>query len=221
MNIRESWRFAVKCMKLSYKLKTNLICMSFLAVIALVYEIFNISDGMGAYLMAVLAMYPAQLVCSLCGSCLVQSSPYKKVLMTSLPTTLTFCSGIVVYLLIIGIEGIRVCVRPQALGQSTRMILLCGVMLMLLDIYVGIAYKYFVLSIILLSVSMVGFYSLSGIIGKSVFAQYLMRIPLPAALGIGLCCLLLGGALQYGLSLLVYKKPMSRRAIFGLLRQQA
>lgn len=222
MKLLKSWRFAIKCMKLSYNLKTNLFATGFLCVMALVYEIFNVADGMGAYLLLLVAIYPAQLVNSVHGSQLVQSSPYRKTIMTSLPTVVTFCSSIVLYLVVIGIEGIRVCMTPESMEYSTRMILGCGVMVMFLDIYVGIVYKYFVLSAIMMGASMISFYYLAGIIGKgTALSQFFLKIPMPAAIAIGLCFALLGGPLQYGVSLLVYKKPISRRAIYGLMRQQA
>ena len=195
--------------------------MGFLCVLALVYEIFNISDGMGAYLLLVSAIYPTQLVHSICASQLAQSSPCKRTLMTSLPTVITFCSGAVMYLTVVCIEMVRVHITPEAVGHSARLILLCGLMQMMLHIYAGIAYKYFVLSVFLMSFSMVGFYNLSGIIGKStVLSQYFLKIPMPMAIAIGLCLALLGALLQYVVSLLVYKKPISRRAIYGMLRQQ-
>lgn len=222
MKIMESWRFAIKSMKLSYNLKSNLSIMGFLGVLGLVYEIFNITDGMGAYMLLVVAIYPAQLINSICGSQLVQSSPCKKTLMTSLSTVITFCCGVVMYLTIVCIEMVRVYITPEAAGHSARLILICGLMQMLLHIYIGIAYKYFVLPMVLMCVCMVGFYNLSGIIGNgTVLSQYFLKIPMPMAIAIGLCLALLGALLQYAVSLLVYKKPISRRAIYGMLRQQA
>ena len=90
MKLIENWRFAVKCIKLSYNLKTNLLCIGFLSVMALVYEIGNFSNGMGAILMLTVGMYPAQMICSVCGSQLVLSSPHKKAIMTSVPTIINF-----------------------------------------------------------------------------------------------------------------------------------
>ena len=222
MKLLNSWRFAIKCMKLSYNIKANLIIMGFMFVMALGYEIFYIAEGMGALLLMLLAMYPAQLVCSVCGSQLVLSSPYKKTLMTSLPTILTLCSSMILYLAVICIEAVRVHMTPETADRSSRIVLYCGIMLILLDICVGLAYKYFVMSLIIMSVSMIGFYYLSGMIGMgTAILQYIPEIPMPIAAVLGLCLALTGNALQYGVYLLVYKKPMSRRAMFGLLRQQA
>lgn len=222
MKLINSWRFAVNCMKLSYNLKMNVICMGFLFIMALVYEVFYVADGLGAFLLLIIAMYPAQLTCSVCGSQLVLSSPYRRSMMTSLPAILTLCSQTAVYLAIICAEAVRAYVAPETAGRGSRIILLCGVMLILLDMYVGLAYKYFVLSWIMLAVSLIGFYYMSGMIGRdTALSQNLLNIPLPISAILGLCFALAGSALQYGISRLVYKKPMSRFAIFGLLRQQA
>lgn len=221
MKLINSWRFAIKCMRLSYNLKINLLCMGFLFILAILQEIFYISGGSGAFMLLIIAMYPAQLVSSVCGSQMVLSSPYRKPLMTSLPTVLNLCSGMAVYLAIIGIELIRVHMIPQLANFSSFIILSCGIILLLLDIYVGLAYKCFALSLVILSVSMIGFYYMSGIGRGTALSQNPFCLPLPIAIAAGLCLALVGSALQYGISRLVYKKPMSRFAIFGLLRQQA
>ncbi len=222
MKLINSWRFAVKCMKLSYNLKINILCMGFLFIMALVYEVFYVTAGLGAFLLLIIATYPAQLIYSVCSSELVQSSPYRRSLMTSLPTVLTLCSGMAVYLVIICAEAVRAYVAPEKAGNGSRTVLLCGIMLMLLNMYMGLAYKYFVLSWVILAVSMMGYYYLSGLIGKgTALSQNLFNIPMLISVILGLCFTLAGNALQYGLSMLVYKKSMSRFAIFGLLRQRA
>lgn len=222
MKLMENWRFAVKCIKLSYNLKTNLLCIGFLSVMALVYEIGNLSNGMGGILMLTVSMYPAQMVYSVCGSQLVLSSPYKKAIMTSLPTIITFCSGMLAYLAVIGIEGIRAMGNPEAAQYSIHMILLLGVMLMIMEIYMGIAYKYFVVSIVVMIGCVTGSYYLMNFSGDGVLSMsWFSEISMPVAIAVGLCFVVLGSLLQYGITLLIYKKPVSRGAIFGLLRQQA
>lgn len=222
MKLMENWRFAVKCIKLSYNLKTNLLCIGFLSIMALVYEIGNFSNGMGAILMLTVGMYPAQMICSVCGSQLVLSSPHKKAIMTSVPTIITFCSGMLAYLAVIGIEAIRAMGNPEAVEYSTHMILLLGVVLMIMEIYLGIAYKYFVVSMVIMIGCVTGSYYLMNFFGDGVLSMsWLSGISMPVAIAVGLCLAVLGSLLQYGISLLVYKKPVSRSAIYGLLRQQA
>lgn len=222
MKLMENWRFAVKCIKLSYNLKANLLCIGFLGVMGLVYEIMNFNNGMGAILMLTAGMYPAQMIYSVCGSLLVLSSPHKKALMTSMPTIITFCSGMLTYLAVIGIEGIRAMGNPEAAEYSAHMILLLGVVLMLLEIYVGIAYKYFVVSMVVMVGCLMGSYYLMGFFGdRELIMSWFSGVSMPVAIAVGLCLAVLGSLLQYGISVLVYKKPISRSAIYGLLRQQA
>lgn len=222
MKLMENWRFAVKCIKLSYNLKTNLLSIGFLSVMALVYEIGNFSNGLGAILMLIVSMYPAQMIYSVCGSQLVLSSPHKKAIMTSVPAIITFCSGILAYLTVIGMEAIRVMGNPEAAEYSTHMILILGVVLMIMEIYVCIVHKYFVVSVVVVIGCLIGCYYLMNFFGDGVLIMsWLSWVSMPVAIAMGLCLAVLGSLLQYGVSLLVYKKPVSRGAIYGLLRQQA
>ena len=221
MKLINSWRFAIKCMKLSYNVKMNVICMGFLFLMALVYEVFSVAEGMGAFLLLIIAIYPAQLIGTVCGSELVLSSPYRKSLMTSLPVILTLCSGMVVYLTIICIEAIRAYVAPETAGRTSCIILFCGIILMLLNMYVGLACKYFVLPCIMLAVSLIPLRYMTDVISRdTALSQSICNLPMPVSVILGLCFALTGNAVQYGLCLLVYKKPMSRFAMFGL-RQRA
>ncbi len=221
MKLVESWRFAIKCIKLSYNLKVNLISAGFLFLMSLVYLIMDAGNGMGNILMLTIAMFPAQMMYSVCGSSLVQSSPYRKAIMTSLPAVITFCSGMLIYLTMIGVETVRTMGTPETARQGAQRILLMGALLMSLNIYVGIAYKYFVVSVLLMVGCIMGSYYLIGD-GAAILDRFPgISMPMPAAIAAGIGMVVLGSLLQYGVSLLVYKKPISRGAIYGLLRQQA
>lgn len=222
MEFTKQLRFARKCLKYSYQMKVNLVCGGITGLLGLVYEIANISNGMGAYLMMIVSIYPASLLYQLSSSQLIESSPCRKSLMTSVPTVMTFCINMVSYLLLIVIEGIRAMRRPQAADQSALVILSCGIILVFLDLYAAFGQKYYVLSLILMAGSLLGFFGLSGAIGNgdSVLLNR-FHISVPAAVITGLCLVLLGSLLQYGASLLVYRKPMSRFVLNSILRQRA
>jgi len=193
-----------------------------MGIIALIYEAANFGgNGTGAMLLMATAMYPTQMLYNVCGSQLVQSSPYKRAIMTSLTTIVTLCCGILHYLVVMGIEGIRILINPEAAGNSAYIILLTGMFLLLIEVYLAIAYRYFQVSMFVMIGSITGFYYLFGITGDGAIAlQCLSGISIPAAIAAGLGFAVLGSLLQYGISLLVYKIPISRSAIYGLLRQQ-
>lgn len=223
MKLAEKMRFIIKCMRYSSRLKTNLIGLVCMAVLGLVYEILDFSSGMGSCFILISAMYPAQLLYSVCMSQLVQASPYKKALMTSMVTLLTFCSGLIFYLLVIGVKSVWIVLDPSQAGRRAGEILAAGLFLVMIEIYTAVVFRYFWGGIIIVSVIMVGVYS-SIISTDGIFhslGQLLSRCPLPAAIVLGLCLALLGGLLQYGMSLLLYNRPISKRAIYGVLRQQS
>lgn len=219
MKLVESWRFAIKCIKLSYNLKVNLISAGFLFFMALVYVITDTGNGIGSILMLTVAMFPAQMIYSVCGSSLVQSSPYKKTMMTSLPVVINFCGSMPVYLIMVGVETARSMGSLEAVQHGASTILLMGMVLMVLDMYVGIAYKYFVVSMMVLVCCITGSYYLIG--DGAAILSWFPASSIPVATAGGICMAVLGSLLQYGVSLLVYKRPISRGAIYGLLRQQA
>lgn len=222
MKLIESWRFAIRCMKLSDNLKMNLICGVVVFVIALVQEIANHGyNVVGAMFLMTVTVYPAHMIFSICSSQLVQSSPYKKSIMTSLTTVITFCSGILCYLIVIGIEGIRVIADPETAGKSARIILFAGMLLVLMKVYVSVVYRYRVVSVFVMTGS-ITFYSYFAtmFINDKMFSRWISEMSMPVAIMAGLCFAVLGSLLQYGISLLLYKKPISRNAIYGLLRQQ-
>lgn len=222
MKLVISWQFAIKCMKLSYNLKKNLIFCGFMFIMTLVLYISNFYNGIGAVILVTMAMYPSQMIYSICGSQLAQSSPYKKAIMTFLPTVITFCSSTLTYLIVIGIEGIRAVRNPEAAEYGASMILFIGVAVLLLDVYVGIAYKYFVVSIIVMVIGMAGaYYMVNAFENGTMALSWLSGISMPVAIVVGLCLTMLGSLLQYGVFLLVYKQPVSHLAIYGLLCQQS
>ncbi|MDE7222878.1 MAG: hypothetical protein K2O34_03730, partial [Acetatifactor sp.] len=184
--------------------------------------ISNFYNGIGAVILVTMAMYPSQMIYSICGSQLAQSSPYKKAIMTFLPTVITFCSSTLTYLIVIGIEGIRAVRNPEAAEYGASMILFIGVAVLLLDVYVGIAYKYFVVSIIVMVIGMAGaYYMVNAFENGTMALSWLSGISMPVAIVVGLCLTMLGSLLQYGVFLLVYKQPVSHLAIYGLLCQQS
>lgn len=222
MKLIESWRFAVKCIKLSYNLKINLLCEGFMAVLALL-QMFTIrNNGAGVLMLMVVAMYPTQMLFSVCGSQLVQSSPYRKPIMTSLTTVITFCCSILLYLTVSVIQGIRVITNPETAGNCVRVILASGMLLMFMEVYITVVYRYFLLSIMVMIGSMLGFSYIAGLFESEVAAfPWFSGISVPVAAVLGLGLTVLGSLLQYGISLLVYKCPIENKALYGMLQKQA
>lgn len=171
---------------------------------------------LGGYLLMVLAVYPAQLLSSLTVSNLVQTSPWKKALQTSVPTALTAGAFALTYGGALIISLLRLNARPEMREDMVMILVLFTFEIFLIMTYCGIAYKTYVLGTALFIIVFV--------IGSRV-------IQIGAALGVfrgvsvfvaacsGFAAMLLGSAVQYGLSLMLYKRALSKNAQYPGLRK--
>ncbi len=175
----------------------------------------------GDVLMMILAMFPAQTIYSLSASNLVQSSPAKKRMQTSIPATVTCFYMIALYLLLALSNGLLMIGHPELIGAvCVETVSIAGFVVLIMAV-IGVGYKYFWVTImegvavyLLLSVRMTIVDKLRfDIVDKSVGSFAL-------ALVIGLAVIVLGGFGQYGLSLLVYKAPMSKYSQSAVVRKE-
>ena len=162
------------------------------------------------------AMWPIQLMYSLGVSGLVASSPWKKALETWVPTAISFLGLLACYLLMLvfTLPGVE---TSDAKGRATiaSELIFSGVMAMILMLYCGTAYKHFVLSTVLFFIMIYGMFFVMEIIGSG-FAE---GISISAATVIGLLEIVVGAFLQYGVSLLLYRYPLAKRAQLRALQK--
>lgn len=204
-------------------------------VLGLIMDVFytkiGIAGGPGDVFLVIAAMYPIQILYSLSVSSYIASSPVKKRMQTSVPAVTGCFGAIVIYLVNALCKGIMTAGHPENIGIAcSEMVTLAGFAALIL-LYMGVAYKCFWMSIVmgimvyfftrfrmdnimtgtdsLLSVN----YFLSEIFGNSAGSFAL-------ALLIGSVIIVIGGFGQYGLSLLVYKMPMSKYAQSATVRKE-
>lgn len=109
---------------------------------------------------------------------------------------------------------------PEIRSSVCSELVLLGLVAMAMMLYLGSAYKYFVLSllflfpIIFISVNM----GMPVELNWTVFNQGKASLILAAA--IGLACIGVGAIGEYLISLLVYKRPMSKMAQAAPLRKE-
>ena len=175
----------------------------------------------GGYFFMMAEVFVIQLYYSVNISNMVQASPAKKRLMTSVPTALsTFCilMGYGVTLLCIGVVS---CFRPEMLKAACiQIVFTAGVMGVVL-IYSGVVYKYFVVGTVLFFAAFLSFYAsyshsetwISGIFGSGWKAFGLTAVS-------GLAFILICSFLEYLLFLAFYKAPMAKMAQNVSLRRQ-
>lgn len=175
---------------------------------------------MGCFMIVAAGMWPFQMVYSLGASHIVQTSARKKALQTAVPVLVSFCLNLFNYLVVVVLQLLPVTANSSD-AQMKNNLLITGIFIFLMSLYNGGAYKYFFTSTVLMVlVCMAGgaWMGVSGVIGNSLL-PFLFGLSYPAALLIGLGCIVLGAAAQYGLTLLLYKKPLSKAAQFQAIQK--
>lgn len=175
----------------------------------------------GGYFFMLVVLFMIQLLYSVNMSNLVQSSPVKKKLQTSVPATMsTFCM-LTAYLLVLATEGFVAYKRPERIGIVCVHVVFTIIIMALIMLYTAVCYKYFFGGTILFfAVFFISYgYFMNGEGWLVRFQEYGWSAF--ARLGIlGAAVLLAFGVLQYLLSLAVYRAPMSKRAQSASLRRQ-
>ena len=185
------------------------------------FTALGITGSPGDVLLMLVVMFPVQVIYSLSISNLVQSSPAKKRMQTSVPATVSCFNMIILYLVNSLCKCIAMTGHPEIIGTvCVEMVTLAGFGVLIM-LYIAVGYKYFLASIIAgITVYLFTIARLvvinkipSGIFGSSIGSFVL-------ALVIGLVIIVLGGFGQYGVSLLVYKAPMSKYAQTAAVRKE-
>lgn len=167
-----------------------------------------VSSGGGLFLIMP-GMWLLQLLFSLVSAGMVQASPWSRPLQTSIQILVGFVGFAASYVVIILLK------LPLLPGASEEMrqsivaeLLLDALLAVVVMIYFGTANKFFVTSTVVFVVLFLGL--------TSVYAMLLFpaasRLSFGAAAAIGGACLIVGAFLQYGLLVLVYKYPPSKKA---------
>lgn len=217
-------RLGIKSLRYSHGWKKTGICAALLMVPGVALVLMGPELDLGFYsgfILVIEAIYPMQLLYSLSVSNMLQVSPVKKKMQTTVPALLcTFCMA-VIFLFTLLLFGIRIAWNPSGIYNLCGELVQYAVWMVCVMVYMAVAYKYFVLStcgFLVLNVVLVpgaripeAFVDFSVLEG--VGAPFLA-----AALGLGLIAA--GGLLEYLLSLLVYRAPMSKLAQTPSLRRE-
>ena len=197
------------------------IMMEFIASF-LDYEFYmnTIGFDMGAVFLFCGAMFPMQMVISIDVGTLTQTSSLKKKLQTSIPSAFMGIGAILALTIVVLIRAVAVWGYGVEM-ELLRNLVWVSLMGAVLIIYCGFIYKFFIASIVILYLLMMGLGGFSGFLygmgealpeffkamspGVSILLAYVILI---AAIG-----------LQYGLSFLLYKRPISKYAFSACLRR--
>lgn len=215
-----NWKLGLKSLEYAYGRKSNFILMIVFGLMSVAF--YAIGPGIrntffGGYMLMCTAILPTQMIYSLSMSNIVQSSPMKKKMQTAIPAAFTCGNLMVMYLINAVIRGIMMWGHPETVLETGKEILMLALVMMLMSIYLAIAFKYFIVSVLMfLAVYFIAFRAIDFIVPDQFGAGAAVYM---AMIILGLAFVAVGGIAQYLCSLLVYKAPMSKAAQASLNKE--
>lgn len=221
-------KLGFKIMRYGHGLVLNII----LGALFLIMGIFVIILSMSGYLInwsggcfaIAAAMIPIQIIFTMNTSNMVLSSPVRKKMQTVVPTVMTCISALVMYLAVDLLLLIMVYINTDRISVACSFVVLMIAFTVFFMIYIPICYKYMVAAVIIGIIIWTCIVNLSLIMLMpkvntfSFFNKGISSFLLISALG--LPSIVAGGFLQYLLSLLFYKAPVSKYSQNIYLRKE-
>lgn len=226
-------KLGFKIMKYGHAAKLTYIASAVLLVIGIFFCILScIVGGMtgehnlplpGGYFMSLVAMFLLQMLSTVNAVNLVQTSPQKRRLQTSVPAAMSVTLMMAGYLFSAVILGITCLFHPEAIDSAAMQLIAAAILSGIVMVYYGACYKYFYTSTILFFIAFFFIYDFdfssnwvpAGILpADGTWAGWVL------ALVLGVVIILVGGFLQYLISLAVYKAPVSKMALGAKLRAE-
>ena len=164
------------------------------------------------------AMFPAQMLLSLDITELAQTSPYKKKIQTDMPALITVAGTYLMFIWNLILLAVSCGIRGISYADMSWRILLVGIWAVIILLFNGFCYKHFILSLVALYMVAFGGGFAVGI-GQMVGKIGNISLNPVLSILISTVLILIGGALEYALTLLFYKQPLSKMA-FGALAKK-
>lgn len=228
--MKKNLKKGISLIRYGAALKLNLVLFVMISVLGIVAEILNyqmcIFGGamvfdLGAVFLLCAAMFPGQMTLSVDLAALVQTSPHKKNIQTTMMTEMNIVCGLIAMTSIVVIRLIMCAVTGTGLAEGLgNLWYTAGIVEFALLIFFAVCYKYFILSMavmylfLIVTGACIGFAMGSGIISS---AQLILH-PL-GSLTVSYVLLFAGTFLGNLVSRLLYKKNLSKIA-FGAAVQK-
>jgi hypothetical protein len=217
-------KIGMKLWKYGLCVKSNIAAAILFIIISLIVEFSSWekeNSYLGGFYFAMSTLFIAQLIISTDVSTMVQTSPYKKRIQTSMPVLVCTPVMLAAYTVVVLSSWHRLHVLPtgdiDGAAAVRSSLINVIVLLFFAAIYMAICYKYFVVGVILLTLSIV------SVIVTFKYTAYVWAdgIPMAAIVASGYLAIIAGQFLSYLCSCLFYKKELSKYAFGSAMRREA
>lgn len=216
--------YGFKLAKYGLKFKMQVAFSIIFLLCGIVVEFVDRGRNMlGGFYIVLSAMFTLQLIISLDISTMVQTSPYKKKLQTSLPILTSTPVMLLSYTVVVFIRLYYIYLDPviscdwESRAQVKTGLVAIILLLFMASAYMGVCYKYFVAAFIGL---MLCVFPTSYFFYSSSSFAVIEQFPIAAVVIFGYLMILAGQGISYLLITLTYKKELSRYAFGAAMKRQ-
>lgn len=215
-----TFKLGLSLIKYGFNLKQNIVACALFFVLGVIMEISSGGTNfVGCFYCVLVGMFALQMIVSTDLSTLVASSKLQRSLQTSVPVLTTFIIEFVLLTCVLGVKFFYFTTRPENRPAIIESMVMFSVMCVLMFIYCGSCYKYFLVTTIVFFIGVVSSTLVVSEIMKNEIGAKLVEYGFFASVAICYGTLILGTLLQYGMTCLFYKKPLSKYAFKGLLQK--
>lgn len=205
-----------KLIRYGHGLVLSLVVVAFFLLIGILF-LFVGPEGMflGTLYIWMAPMMFLQLEYSLLYAGTVLSSPRHRMLEIHLADVFTAISGVMGYLVILGAGAYWCAKAPEEAEYCVKVMLASGATLLFMLVYLGVAYKYFFVSMIAFVVGIL----VGGNSGVIVMERAGLSYTFTNAAWISLMCVIAGIVLSAVIRRVLYRKPISKWSAGASLRK--
>lgn len=213
-------KLTFKLLKHGLSFKSSLLSVLFFFAIGIVFELFSSEMPIGGIYMLMGSIMIYQLVMSVSVSTMVQTSPYKKKLQTSLPALITCPCMLILNTAVVLVKIVSANMMNKSVAELSDGILINGILMVVVLIYMGAAMKAFwAATIVFALVFGVGYSLILNMMFDRIGTVPEMILPLEASIAVSYLCIIIGCILMYLVSLLLYKKDFSKTTFETALKR--
>lgn len=202
-------KMGIELLKYTFGIKAGVVFGAIFFLCGLIFMLLGQDASIiGAYFIIAVGAWPMQMLYSMTVPSMVRSSAWEKAMQTKVLSWVGVVAYLVPNVVIILFELVTILINSENSKMASVTVLYAGVMTLLLFCYMGAALKFF-------TASTVAYFILFFVILKNDnilvwLIQYEILFPVAVIVCLGL--VLLGGVLHYGISCLLYRKPVSKSA---------
>lgn len=206
-------------LKYGYKVKYNIAILCFFMIIGLVVEIGSKGTSpIGGFYFMLSGMFSYQLIISLDISEFIQSTAMKKKLQVNIPVIVSTVIYLVTYTFLLVERIVLIKLNPEDKEQLLFVLLTVLVFMLATYVFCSFCYKAFFVSTVCLLIIIFGAVIVLNFLWAIGLGAFLMKLGIVPLAIMGYAVVIIGGLIEYGISSVLYRYPLSEFAFRGIFK---